>query len=105
MSRPRRFTEDDVAVMRHQHNAGTTYREIGRRHGVSGDHIRKLVLGVHTQQRRERAPSRKSDPALLAFVDALRACLDKDPLYNKKPRPEIERFYIEPHVDRAQLYG
>ena len=42
-------------------------------------------------------PSRKSDAQLQYFMDCLRACLDKEPLYDRRYRPDIERFNIHPH--------
>ena len=41
--------------------------------------------------------SRKADPQLQYFIDCLRACIDKDPLYDRRYRPDIERFNIHPH--------
>jgi hypothetical protein len=40
--------------------------------------------------------ARKANPALQRFMDAVRACLDKEPLYNRPYIPDIERFYIPP---------
>ena len=38
----------------------------------------------------------RADPSLKAFVNAIRARLDKEPLYGRRPRTELERFYIPP---------
>jgi hypothetical protein len=41
-------------------------------------------------------PSRKSDPQLQYFIDCVRECLGKEPLYDRHYRPDIERFNIHP---------
>ncbi len=41
--------------------------------------------------------ARRADPQLRVFINALRACLDKDPLYDKGHPTDAERFYIHPH--------
>ena len=99
MSRPRRFTDGDIMVLRRQHAKGVTYDELGRRHGVSGTHIRRLVLGLRERHAIELAQQRAADSELTAFVDALRGFLRLEPLYDRAVKPTVERFYQGVHCD------
>lgn len=47
-------------------------------------------------QVRREYDDRRSDPQLRYFVNCLRACLDKEPLYDKGYETDMERFYIYP---------
>lgn len=45
---------------------------------------------------RTRQPdsTRKADPALQRFIDALREVIDKDPLYRNPRLHDVDRFYV-----------
>jgi hypothetical protein len=40
--------------------------------------------------------ARRASPSLQRFMDAVRECLDKEPLYNRPYIPDVERFYMPP---------
>jgi hypothetical protein len=55
---------------------------------------------VSVQSRKNEGASRRADPLLQAFVDALREVLDLDPIYarpggyKRQERVDMERFYV-----------
>ena len=48
---------------------------------------------------RKGEASRKADPQLQYFLDCLREAMGKEPLYDRRYRPDIERFNIAPYPE------
>ncbi len=45
------------------------------------------------RNRKNEGLARRADPTLKVFVNAVRECLDKGPLYDRRWPLDVERFY------------